>query len=159
MRGPGSAKQTLDRLVREYAIGGGPAFKVEEDGTRVHILPTAMGAPGAQKHQGSILETTISLPAASRDGGQLLQAICDEIQKKTGFEVGIGPSVPNNYLARYRTGVGLSSQTARKAIADLLDASSGKGTFDWDLYYDPGDKSYMLNFAYSGLAQDATQDK
>ena len=41
---------------------------------------------------------------------------------------------------------------AAKAIANLLDAASSKAIFDWDLYYDPADRSYMLNFAYVGPA-------
>jgi len=157
MKSPNSAKAVLERLVREYALAGGPAFEVTQDGTTLHVVPNqALDASGALVHQSNILETGITVPPAGRDGGQLLQAICDAVRSKTGNVIEIGPSAPGDYLARFETRDGIGNVATAKAIADLLDAASPKAIFDWDLdwdlYYDPADKSFMLNFAYAGPA-------
>jgi hypothetical protein len=55
--------------------------------------------------------------------------------------------VPGNYLARFETKDGVDNVAAAKAIADLLAASS-KAIFDWNLYSEPADRSYTLNFVY-----------
>ncbi len=63
MKTPGSAKVVLERLVREYAVGGGPASAVTQDGTRLHVLPNqVLDASGALVHQSSVLETIITVP-------------------------------------------------------------------------------------------------
>jgi hypothetical protein len=148
-----TAMATVNRMLQEYASVGGPVFAVVGDGTRLHVVPSSVLAhSGSLAHQDSVLDTIVSVPAAPRDGGELLQAVCDAVQKQTGFEIGIGPSVPGNYLARYQTSAGIRKETARAAIAGILDQASVKGIFDWDLYYDPADRAYMLNFAYVGPA-------
>ena len=149
MKTPSSARAVLERLGREYARAGGPAFTVTQDNDRLHVVPDqVLDASGALVHQNSIFETVITVSPSQRNGGQLLQAICDAVRNKTGIEIQIGPSVPSNYLARFEIKDGITSQPAAKAIANLLDAASPKAVFDWDLYFDPADKSYMLNFAY-----------
>ncbi len=157
MKSPSSAKAVLERLVREYALGGGPVFDVTQDGTRLHVVPNqVLDASGALVHQSSVLETVITVPPARRTGGQLLQAICDAVRSKTGYVIGIGPS---NNLARFETKDGIANVTAAKAIASLLDAASSKAVFDWDLYFDPADKSYGLNFVYVGPAAGPEQTR
>ena len=153
MKTPGSAKTVLERLVREYALAGGPAFAVSQDKNRLHVVPgQVLDASGALVHQSSVLETVITVAPSRRDGGQLLQAICDAVRSKTGNAIEVGPSVPSNYLARFETKKEITNMPAAQAIGNLLDAASPKAIFDWDLYYDPADKSYMLNFAYVGPA-------
>ena len=76
--------------------------------------------------------TPISIPAGPRDGLQFLQAICDELKKQIGFEIGIGPSVPSNNLEGYRTNEGIDKMSAQTAIERLLDKSSRTGNFVWD---------------------------
>jgi hypothetical protein len=140
-------------MTREYDALGAPTVVVVRDGVRVHILPSdILAASGSRVREGSIFETIVNVPPAQRDAGQLLQAICDQIQKQTGYGVGIGPSVPGNILSRHRSDTGVSNKSARVAIEDLLDRVSVPGSFDWDLYYDPADKAYMLNFSYVGPA-------
>jgi hypothetical protein len=114
-----------------------------------------LDSSGTSTHQVSVLDNLVTVPASPRHGDELLQAICDEIQKQTGYEVGIGPSIPSNYLASYQTREGIQKKKARTAIAELLDRASVPDIFDWDLYYDPADKAYMLNFAYVGQASTA----
>jgi hypothetical protein len=148
-----AAKATIERMLQEYSSLGGSVFAVRSDGIRLQVVPReVLNAEGVRLPQESILDTTINVAPAERNGGEILEAICAEIRKQTGYVVGIGPSVPGNYLARYKSTEGIQGTEARLAIAQLLDAASVRDVFDWDLYYDPGDKAYMLNFAYVGLA-------
>jgi hypothetical protein len=147
------ARAVVERMLEEYTSIGGAAFAVVEDKVRLHVIPSdVLDSSGTSTHQASVLDNIITVPAAQRHGDELLQAICDEIQKQTGYEVGIGPSIPTNYLDSYQTREGIQKKKARTAIAELLDRASVPGIFDWDLYYDPADKAYMLNFAYVGQA-------
>jgi hypothetical protein len=148
-----AARATIERMLREYALLGGPAFTVKRDGVRLHVIPSeVLSAAGNRVKQDSILDTVISVSPARRDGSELLQEICDQIQKQTGYEIGVGPSAPGNSLTRYRTNEGIESQSARAALEHLLDNATHPGSFAWDLYYGPDVKSYMLNFNYVGSA-------
>jgi hypothetical protein len=123
------------------------------EGVRLHVVPVdVLDAAGNRTRQESILDTVVSVPGGPRDGGELLQAICDEVKKQAGYSIGVGPSAPSNDLNGYRTTEGIDGMSARSAIERLLDKSSRPGSFVWDLYYDPGDKSYGLNFSYVGPA-------
>jgi hypothetical protein len=148
---PAAAKATINRMLREYASLGGPAFTVERDGVRLHVIPReVLNEKGDPIKQGSILDTVISIPPARRDGGELLRAICRQIQDQTGYEIGVGPSAPTNSLAQYRTSEGIQSQSGRAALEHLLDSATFPGSFVWDLYFGPDVKAYMLNFSYVG---------
>jgi hypothetical protein len=147
------AEAALARMLHEYRMLGGPTFRVMSEGVRLHIVPVdVLDAGGNRARQGSILDTVVSVSGGPRDGGELLQAICDEVKKQTGYKVGVGPSAPSNDLDGYRTTEGIDGMSARSAIERVLDKSSRPGSFVWDLYYDPGDKSYGLNFSYVGPA-------
>ena len=147
------AELIVVRMLREYRLLGGPTFAVTRDANRLHVVPADVLDPeGNRIKQSSILDVLVSVPASPRDGAQLLQAICDELKKQTGFEIGIGPSAPSNSLEGYRTAEGIDKMSARSAIEHVLDKASRPGSFVWDLYYDPGDKSYGLNFSHIGNA-------
>jgi hypothetical protein len=62
------------------------------------------------------------------------------------------PSAPVNSLLRYSTAEGIDNLSAPTALAQLLDRISAPGNFVWDLYYDPADGGYGLNFVYVGRA-------
>jgi hypothetical protein len=153
MRSPEGAEAVIERLLREYQALGGQTFTVRRDGARLHVVPSDLSnAAGDRVKQESILDTVISIPPGRRDGGEVLQAICDQAQKQTGYEIGVGPSVPGNNLARYRTDEGIENESARMALEHLLDKATLPGSFVWDLYYDPADGGYGLNFSYIGPA-------
>jgi hypothetical protein len=156
----GGADATIERLLREYDAAGGPTFTVRRDGIWLHVLPSkVLNAKGELVGQDSILDVTISIPPAQRDGGELLQAICDQVQKQTGYEIGVGPSAPGNSLARYKTAEGVDHQSALTALEHLLDSLALPGSFVWDLYYGPDVKAYALNFAYIGPAKTPPRSK
>lgn len=159
LEGPDGAELTVDRVLREYSASGGLTFAVKKEMTRLYVIPEEVkNSKGERARQESILDTVINIPPGRRDGGQMLQAICDAVKQQTGYEIGIGSSAPSNALARYSTDEGVYNQTARAALAEFLDSATPARTFVWDLYYDPGyyrdpDRGgYGLNFAYVGLA-------
>jgi hypothetical protein len=157
-RDPEGARKTIARMLREYTSLGGPSFAAVRNGTRINVVPNKVrDAAGLLADQGSVLDTVISIPAGRRDGGQLLEALCQQVKSQTGYEIGVGPSVPGNYLARYKTSAGIVGEKASTALAELLDHAAPPGSFVWDLYYDPSDRGYILNFAYVGVAGPVSQ--
>jgi hypothetical protein len=109
-----------------------------------------LNAAGQRVQQDSVLDTIISIPPGRRNGNQLLQEICNQINKQTGYVIDVGIGAPINFLDRYSTKEGIENQTARTALGHLLDSFSTPGRYVWDLYYDADDKSYGLNFTYVG---------
>jgi hypothetical protein len=153
LRTPEGAEATISRMLREYEALGGATFTITRDGGRFHVVPAKeLEVTGERVSQASILDTVITVTPGQRDGGQLLHAICDEVRKQTGHEIGIGPSGPSNYLARYRTSKGIAEQSATEALENLLDTAAPRGSYVWDLYYAPGDRGYGLNVVYVGPA-------
>jgi hypothetical protein len=153
LRSPESAEATIVRMLQEYGMLGGPTFGVVRDGSRLHIVPVdVLDVAGDRVKQNSILDTVITIPQGQRDGGQLLEAICNQVSKRTGYEIWVGSGAPSNNLARYSTTEGIENETARIALGHLLDRLALPNSFDWDLYYDPGEKAYALNFDYTGPA-------
>ena len=133
VRNPHQAELVIARILREYRSLGGPTFAVTRDANRLHVVPAdVLDAEGNRIKQSSILDALISIPVGPRDGLQFLQAICDELKKQIGFEIGIGPSVPSNNLEGYRTNEGIDKMSAQTAIERLLDKSSRTGNFVWD---------------------------
>ena len=150
LRAPDGAEVVIARMLREYGANGALTFRVVKDGTRLHVVPEeSFGASGTRVRQEPILDTMINLPPRRRTGNQLLQEICDQIKQQTGYRVDIGPGDAG--LHDYTT-TGIENQTARAAFEKVWDNATSPGTFVWDLYYDPADGGYGLNFSYVGPA-------
>jgi hypothetical protein len=157
---PQGQETVIARLLHEYDATGGITYTVVRDGLRLHVIPNeTLNQAGERVRQESILDTVITVPAARRDGSGLLQAICDELQKQTGYEIAIGPSAPSNNLSQYVTSEGIDHLSARTALQGVLDRATPPVSFTWDLYYDPADGGYGLNFAYVGLAGPASSPR
>ncbi len=150
LRTPENAEATVARMLRAYGASGGLTFAVVREGVRLHVVPSeTVNAAGQRIRQGSILDAVISVPAGRRTTNRLLQLICDELKKETGYRIDVGPSDPTN--TKLTTQV-VDRLTARAAIGQLLDSLATPGDFVWDLYYDPADGTYGLNFSYIGRA-------
>jgi hypothetical protein len=155
LRAPDGPETTIARMLREYGTSGGLTFSVVADGPRLHVVPNeGLNAAGDRVRQQPILDTLITIPPGRRSGNQLLQAICDQIKEQTGYRIDIGPGDPG--LHDYYTTSGIESQTARIALEKVWDGAAAPGTYVWDLFYDPSDGGYGLNFSHvgpTGLAQ------
>ncbi|HUO24050.1 MAG TPA: hypothetical protein VMU61_00185 [Candidatus Aquilonibacter sp.] len=147
---PYDTEATVARMLRQYGASGGLTFAVVQDGMRLHVVPSeTFDSTGQRVRQDSILDTVISVPSGRRTTSQLLQLICDEVKKETGYQIDVGPSDPTTTAS---TNQAVDHQTARAAIGRLLDSLATPGAFVWDLYYDPADRTYGLNFSYVGPA-------
>ena len=135
---------------------GGPTFDVVRSGRRLHVIPRDfLDAPGKRLHQDSILDTLVSLPAGKRDGGYFLQELCDRIFEQTGYKIDIGPGALQT--EEYLVTSPIQNQTVRSVLEQFWDKTSAPGSYVWDLYYDPSDKSYGLSFRCvrcAGLVQE-----
>jgi len=150
LRTPELTQVMVARLLREYGASGGLIFAVVREGVRLHVVPSeTVNASGQRIRQDSILDTVITIPPGRRTHNQLLQSICDEVKKETGYRIDVGSSDPagTNWTTQ-----AVDRQTARAAIGQLLDSLATPGDFVWDLYYDPADGTYGLNFSYIGHA-------
>jgi len=150
LRAPDGAKATIMRMLDEYRVLGGPTFTVARDGVRLHVIPEQVqDDAGVQIRQGSILDTVVSIPPGRHSSSQLLHLICEQIRKQTGYRVDAGTGDPTDANP---TSLVVSGQTARVALGHLLDNLATPGDFVWDLYFDPSDRLYVLNFSYIGAA-------
>jgi hypothetical protein len=146
MRSPEGAAATIDRMLREYNALGGPTFRVLKDRGRFHIVPSdALDSSGSRVRQDSILDTLVNIAPGRRDGVYILEEVCDEIFRRTGYKVEIGPGgfQMHDYILKSE----IRDQTARSVIDQVWDGTSLPGSFVWDLYYDPSDKFYGLSFS------------
>ncbi len=150
LHSPDGAEVVIARMLRGYGANGGLTFRVVRDGPRLHVVTSeGLNPAGARIHQDPILDTLINLPPRRRTGSQLLQEICDQIKEQTGYRVDIGPGDAG--LHDYTT-MGIENQPASAAFEKVWDNLTSPGTFVWDLYYDPADGGYGLNFSYVGAA-------
>lgn len=134
------------QLLDAYARGGGAgAFRLEGGGQVVHVIPAAgrNGAGSVVAHD-PVLDAPITLPAEERRGLQTLEAICAAVSQATGAQVIVG-TVPVSVFARHRDQHGASGERARDVLLRTLGGVKGGGKLSWQLFYDPGMKTYVLN--------------
>jgi hypothetical protein len=151
LRTPDGVEVTITRMLREYKALGGATFALVRDGLRFHVVPAeVLNSAGESVHQGSILDTVVSVPEARANAAQLLDDICTQVGRQTGYRMDIGPGAINMHDAVREQGIG--EQSVRAAFEQIWDSVTAPGSFVWNLYYDPSDKSYGLNFSYVGYA-------
>jgi hypothetical protein len=101
------------------------------------------------------LNVPITIPAAERDGMQMLQAICDEASKQTDKKVVVG-TVPLNLLARIHAVQRATNENARDVLVRTLDLSSSKVT--WQILYDPKLEWHIVNLRVIGDKPQSERD-
>lgn len=122
-----------------------PTFRIEETNGILHVIPQAEKGPkGETIPLRSILEAPVELPAQKRTGFQMLEDWTEAVSANSKKQIIIG-MVPVNLLMRYKDDKGLSSQSARDALAEILLRSSKRVKLSWQLFYDPGLKTYAIN--------------
>jgi hypothetical protein len=148
-RNVAAALASIQRMLEEYNGLGGPSFLAFRRNDRIFVVPhDVKNEKGNRVVEGSILETRISLPAKQRSGDELLAALCEAVERASGFRIDIGAGAPTNALVQYHSNEGFENQTARAILVKLLDGLSRRQAYVWDLYFGPGENAYALNFAY-----------
>ena len=90
------------------------------------------------------MDAPVELPAQERTGLQMLEAWTSAVSANSKEQVIIG-MVPVNLLLRYKDEQGLSSQSTRDALTEILKRSGKRVKLSWQLFYEPGLKSYAIN--------------
>jgi hypothetical protein len=63
-----------------------------------------------------------------RSGDELRIAICEAVERVSGFRIDIGTRGPSNSLLRYHTNAAFEDQPARAILVELLDNLSKRQT-------------------------------
>ena len=95
---------------------------------RFHVVPVeVLNSAGKRLHQGSILDGVISVPEARTNGAQLLDNVCTQVKRRTGYRVDIGPGAINMHDKVREQGI--EDQTARAAFEQIWDSVTAPGSF------------------------------
>lgn len=120
-------------------------FRIEEISGIIHVIPDSIkGSTGETIPVRSILDAPVQMSAQERTGMQMLEAWTKAVSISSKKRIIIG-GVPLQTLLTYRDDEGLSSQSARDGLIEIL-TRAGKGKkLSWQLFYDPGQKIYAIN--------------
>jgi hypothetical protein len=89
-----------------------------------------------------VLDAVISLPKGERSSAQTLDAICAAVSQATKTQVEAG-MIPLNRFLQHRDQQGAINEKARTVLLNTLESTGTN--LSWQLFYDPGIKSYALN--------------
>jgi hypothetical protein len=108
-------------------------FKVEQANGMIYITPIqVLGADGTVHEAVSPLATLITIPSASRNMADTVQAILDEVNKATGLQIVLGVA---HFWPTQMVTFGASGVAARDALAALFAQASL--SFSYRLNFDP----------------------
>jgi hypothetical protein len=134
----------LEQLVGNYnAARGADAFRIQGSAARWHVVPhKTRGTSGRFVAVTPVLDTKITIAPGRRTAFDLIDAIVRDISSRSKTEVALG-IVPMNALIGHQTTVAGSNETARAMLDRLFDEMDAP--LSWQLFYDPGGKSYFFN--------------
>lgn len=136
------------------ATGGGTHFRLIQDEYVFHVVPVSMrNSAGAWVELRPLLETPITVPVRPRTGTQIVDAICNALSTdKVHVAVGMAPE---SALASEQVVEGGTNEPARDILSRSLKRLSREAgrrmgereerEYVWQLFFDPGTKSYFLN--------------
>lgn len=133
---PAEPGATLGALLKDYARSGLPGgFALRQTPGMWHIVPTRMkGADAAIQPYQSILDSRISIPAANRDGLEMMSAFVEAVKREDPRLV-VG-TIPLNAFASARFDFGAANEPARDALVRVMRAVSDR--LSWRLLCAPG---------------------
>ena len=120
-------------------------FRTEETNGIIHVIPQSIKGPtGETVRIGSILDAPVQLSARERTGMQTLEAWRNAVSTHSKKRIIIG-AVPFGVFLTYKDDHGISSQSARDALTEILTRSGRGRKLSWQLFYDPGQQIYAIN--------------
>jgi hypothetical protein len=119
-------------------------FKVEQANGMIYVTPTqVLGADGTVHEVVSPLTTLVTIPSASRNMADTVQAILDAVNKATGLQIVLGVA---HFWPTQMVSFGASGEETRDALARLFAQSSL--SLSYRLVFDPiPDKMRSLDYA------------
>jgi hypothetical protein len=136
----------LARVLSESTrVVSSATFRTEETNGIIHVIPQSIkSATSETVSVRSVLDARIELPAQERDGMQMLEAWATAVSTSSKQQIIIG-SAPLQMFLNYKDAQGLTSQSGREALTEIL-TRAGKGKkLSWQLFYEPGLRMYALN--------------
>jgi hypothetical protein len=131
---PAQMAAAMAEVVRafEQSGSGRGAFRVTHDATAVHVLP----------REGSILDTPVTIPSATRPLGGLVTMTLAEVNRVTAQEVLFG-TFPINFFNQRWIEIEAQQEPARDVLARALFASGR--TLSWRIFFDARMRQYYLS--------------
>lgn len=136
--------EVIDRAVEIHARSGYPGvFAVEEHAGDYHIVPRGFrNTDGAVEERFPLLHTTISLPAKTRTGLQLVEDIAIALSEARRETVAPGTLPTNAFVQHYSKDATLKGK-ARDLLVELFREMGLP--LSWQLFSDPGNAAFYLN--------------
>ena len=137
----------LPSLVATYHsynnVGYPGRYAVLQRGDVFHIVPTGFRDKGGQDIiRGSVLESSISIPGATRTADEMIRKVLRLVTHTTGITVELGIA-PVNLLRGTTVNEGATREVARDVLLRTLSATGR--TLSWQLFYGPDTKTYAFN--------------
>lgn len=153
-RGLASPLKVLQSVVDAHNSRGLPGlFRVLQTGDIFSIVPVAVkDRSGRLAPFTSPLDAKISIPERAVTGTQLVELICEEITRASGFQVVPGLQ-PNNVLNNTTVVLKANNQVARGVLMKALSGLAWKQPgitipprkLVWHMFYGPGPETYFLH--------------
>ncbi len=141
---PHDPSAVVRQLFEAYsARGHAGTFRLESSGRILHVIPNATrNKEGVLTPVASPLDAGITF-APGQNGSETLEAFCAAVSEATGTKVVMG-TIPLGLFSR-PIQRGASGQKARDVLVGLLEETKRGPDLTWQLLYDPGMKTYVLN--------------
>jgi len=127
----------------DWADFGG-RFEIRQSGDVFHVIPVQVrDAEGQWVHQGSILDTPITISPRQLNGYEALELILEKVSDATGIRVASTGGRFLNTLMPYTGRIEAQNEPARDVLLRTLHAVSER--FTWRLLFGPDVRYYALN--------------
>ncbi len=138
----------LQDLLADHAGEGNPGrFRLLEKSHAFHVIPvSALDEDGKLTVQQPLMDHRISLVRGEQSADQALRDFTAALEDVAGTEIMIG--IRPARLEADTVEVWADDEPARDVLWRVLN--SGSDTYTWGLYYDPTDRSWMLNVSLVG---------
>ena len=127
---------TLHDLVAKYNATGPHQFQVDEKSGRFSIRPAGQA--------GSVLGTRVSVPLSTRNAGETLQLVLDQVGRQVGTKMGLG-AIPIRLFITSEITEAATNEPAVEVIARILAKVAPDRAMSYQLLFDPGLGYYLFN--------------
>ncbi|MGA3323641.1 MAG: hypothetical protein ABSF45_04155 [Terriglobia bacterium] len=156
---PRMEPEVLEKVVSDYNQSGNPGhFTVRglSDGTFDVIGDGLHDDSGADVPSQPVLDTRITVPLATRNGNDALQAVLDTLSSRIGIKMYVYQA-PDHELSLVSTKVGGANVPARDLLMQIVNCLSRPHV--WVFHYIPQPRQYVLGIfpvaraEYGGFGQ------
>ncbi|HEX5410256.1 MAG TPA: hypothetical protein VFZ27_00180 [Terriglobia bacterium] len=143
---PDGELEVLGKIVSDYNATKNPGkfvVRALQDGSYALIGQSSENSDGKEVSVPPVLDTTISLPGATRSAAVTIKLILVSLNKASSTKVGLG-MVPINAFVQSQVTVGGSNVSAREFLVDVIDQIKAAKLI-WELNFDPDGRVFYLN--------------